>query len=75
MDPVRPVHTPPNADLCHCLHVLCTFSCVKAVLCDPKLFKKHVAGIVVSGLCDLKKDHAVCLPLASADIISRRSVN
>ena len=37
----------------------------------PQTLKQHVARIEVSGLFDLKKD----LPLASADIISRRSLN
>ena len=41
----------------------------------PQTLKQHVAGIDVRGLFDLKKDHAVFLPLASADIISRRFVN
>ena len=41
----------------------------------PQTLKQHVARIEVSGLFDLKTDHAVCLLLASADIISRRSVN
>ena len=40
----------------------------------PQTLKQHEAGIDVRGLFDLKKDHAV-LPLASADIISRRFVN
>ena len=42
----------------------------------PQTLKQHVAGIDVRGLFDLKKDHAMLsLPLASADIISRRFVN
>ena len=39
----------------------------------PQTLKQHVAGIDVRGLFDLKKD--LSLPLASADIISRRFVN
>ena len=63
---IRPcVHTPPNSDLGHCFHVLQTgLMCHVMFLCQghhvrPKILKQHVAGIEVSGLFDLKKDHAV----------------
>ena len=39
----------------------------------PQTLKQHVAGIDVRGLCDLKQI-MLSLPLASADIISRRFV-
>ena len=44
---------------------------------QPQILKQHVAGIEVSGLFDLIKDHAAFAfaHAASADIISRRFVN
>ena len=41
---------------------------------QPQTLKQHVAGIDVRGLFDLKRI-MLSLPLASADIISRRFVN
>ena len=65
-----PVQTRLNSDLGHCFHILqtehmaklnvsCTFTCVKATTVRPQILKTHVAGIEVSCLFDLKKDHAV----------------
>ena len=39
-----------------------------------QILKQHMAGIEVSSLFDLEKNH-VSLPLTPADIISRRFVN
>ena len=60
-----PVHTPPNSDLGHCFHVQQTghMAYVHFLASRPpratQILKQHVAGIEVSGLFDLKKDHAV----------------
>ena len=60
-----PVRTPLNSDLGHCFHVQQTGHMAKLnVSCKghrvrPQILKQHVAGIEVSGLFDLKKDHAV----------------
>ena len=68
---IRPcVHTPPNSDLGHCFHVLLTCTWL-SLMCQvhflasrppratPNLKTTRGRNIEVSGLFDLKKDHAV----------------
>ena len=58
MDPIQLVHTP--GPLFTWLSLMCyEHFLASRPSCETPNFKQHVAGIEVSGLFDLKKDHAV----------------